>query len=122
MARETQSWPTTTIRGNAACPHPNRTSAREGRLRSNPPWPPREASQLPRPQTRRWREIFRALTGDRAVPDYSDLRPARRAKNPTLTAAADHLGVWPARISELELGRRPNDELATRDRAWLAAA
>ena len=56
------------------------------------------------------------------APDYSDLRPARHAKNLTLTAAAQHLGVWPARIGELELGRRPNDDLATRYRAWLAAA
>ena len=68
------------------------------------------------------REVFNALTGHCAVPDYSDLRPARRAKNLTLTAAATHLGVWPARIGELELGRRPNDELATRYRAWLEAA
>jgi len=54
-------------------------------------------------------------------PDYH-LRPALRAKNITLTAAGAHLGVWPARIGELELGRRPNDELATRYRAWLNAA
>ena len=68
------------------------------------------------------REVFNALTGRYAVPSYSDLRPARRAKNLTLTAAANHLGVWPARIGELELGRRPNDELAARYRAWLQAA
>lgn len=68
------------------------------------------------------REVFHALAGHCAVPDYSDLRPSRRAKNLTLTAAAQHLGVWPARIGELELGRRPNDELATRYRAWLNAA
>jgi transposase len=68
------------------------------------------------------REVFNALTGRCSVPDYSDLRPARRAKNLTLTAAANHLGVWPARIGELELGRRPNDELADRYRAWLQAA
>lgn len=68
------------------------------------------------------REVFQALAGHCAVPDYSDLRPARRAKNLTLTAAAQHLGVWPARIGELELGRRPNNELATRYRAWLDAA
>ncbi|MGL4176116.1 MAG: IS110 family transposase [Dermatophilaceae bacterium] len=68
------------------------------------------------------REIFRALTGHCTVPDYSDLRPARRAKNLTLTAAAQHLGVWPARIGELELGRRPNNDLADRYRAWLTAA
>ncbi|MDC5699376.1 IS110 family transposase [Intrasporangium calvum] len=68
------------------------------------------------------REIFHALAGHATAPDYSDLRPARRAKNLTLTAAAEHLGVWPARIGELELGRRPNEELATRYRAWLNAA
>ncbi len=68
------------------------------------------------------REIFQALAGHCAVPDYSDLRPARRAKNLTQTAAATHLGVWPARIGELELGRRPTEELAARHRAWLTAA
>lgn len=68
------------------------------------------------------REIFQALAGHCAVPDYSDLRPAHRAKNLTLTAAATHLGVWPARIGELELGRRPNEELAARYRAWLTPA
>ncbi|GAA4186655.1 IS110 family transposase [Gryllotalpicola kribbensis] len=68
------------------------------------------------------REIFQALTGHCVVPDYSDLRPARRAKNLTLTAAAQHLGVWPSRIGELELGRRPNDDLAHRYREWLTAA
>lgn len=68
------------------------------------------------------REVFQALTGHCTVPDYSDLRPARRAKNLTLTTAAEHLAVWPARIGELELGRRPNDDLAQRYRRWLKAA
>lgn len=68
------------------------------------------------------RQVFQALTGQCVVPDYSDLRPARRAKNLTLTAAARHLGVWPARIGELELGQRPNDDLAHRYRQWLQAA
>ena len=68
------------------------------------------------------RQVFQALAGHCTVPDYSDLRPARRAKNLTLTAAAEHLGVWPARIGELELGRRPSDELAHRYREWLNAA
>lgn len=67
------------------------------------------------------REIFQALAGHCVVPDYSDLRPARRAKNLTLTAAAQHLRVWPSRIGELELGRRPNDDLAHRYREWLTA-
>lgn len=68
------------------------------------------------------RQIFQALIGHCAVPDYSDLRPARRAKSLTLTAAAEHLGVWPVRIGELELGRRPNQDLADRYRQWLNAA
>lgn len=68
------------------------------------------------------REIYQALTGNCTVPDYSDLRPRRTAKNITLTKAATALGTWPIRISELELGRRRNDELATRYRQWLLAA
>lgn len=68
------------------------------------------------------REIFQALVGNCAVPDYSDLRPARRAKNITITNAAAAMGVWPARVGELELGRRRNDELAQRYREWLTAA
>lgn len=68
------------------------------------------------------REVFQALLGNCVVPDYSDLRPTRTAKNLTLTAAAEHLGVWPAHVGELELGRRPNHDLARRYREWLTAA
>lgn len=68
------------------------------------------------------REIFQALTGNCTVPDYTDLRPARRAKNITVTAAAAHLNVHPALISHLELGNRRNDALAADYRAWLSAA
>jgi transposase len=50
------------------------------------------------------REVFAALVGRCAGPDYTDLRPARRAKNITLTAVATALNVWPARVGELELG------------------
>lgn len=74
------------------------------------------------PQTCRRTRDLQALIGHCVVPDYSDLRPARRAKNLTLTAAAEHLGVWPSRIGELELGRRPNDDLAHCYREWLTAA
>ena len=45
------------------------------------------------------REVFRALTSRCEVPDYSDLRPARHAKNLTLSAAATHLGVCGPRRS-----------------------
>jgi hypothetical protein len=67
------------------------------------------------------REILQALTGNYTVPDYSDLRPARRAKTLTL-AAAQHLGVWPSRIGEPELGHRPNDDLTHRYLEWFIAA
>jgi len=39
-----------------------------------------------------------------------------------LTTAANHLGVWPTTISELERGIRRNDDLATTYREWLTAA
>lgn len=68
------------------------------------------------------REIHRALTGRCAVPNYTDLRPARRAKNLTFTTAATHLNVWPTTISQLELGKRRDDNLATAYRNWLTAA
>ncbi|WP_139142754.1 XRE family transcriptional regulator [Humibacillus sp. DSM 29435] len=54
--------------------------------------------------------------------DYTDLRPARRAKNITLTTVAAALHVWPARVGELELGRRRDVDFADRYRAWLTAA
>lgn len=68
------------------------------------------------------RQVFKALTGDCAVPNYTDLRPARRAKNLTLTAAAEACSTWPARLSEIELGKKRNDDLADRYREWLQAA
>jgi len=68
------------------------------------------------------REVFSALAGHCAMPDYTDLRPARRAKNITLTAVATALNVWPARVGKLELGRRRDDDFANRYRAWLNAA
>jgi transposase len=68
------------------------------------------------------REVFAALTGHCEVPQYGDLRPTRRAKNITQTTVAPALGVWPARVGELELGRRRDDDFADRYRAWLNAA
>lgn len=52
----------------------------------------------------------------------SCLRPLRQSKNLTLTAAAQHLGVWPATISTLERGIRRDDDLAHAYRNWLQAA
>jgi len=68
------------------------------------------------------REVYRALTGRCAVPDYTDLRPARQGKNITLTTVAGALDVWPSRVSDIELGRRRDDAFAERYRAWLDAA
>ena len=68
------------------------------------------------------REVFRHLTTPVAIPGIDDLRPLRQAKNITLTAAANQLGVWPSTISELERGIRRNDDLAQAYRDWLAAA
>ena len=59
---------------------------------------------------------------DITVPAIDDLRPMRQAKNITLTSAAQHFGVWPARISTLERGTRRDDDLANAYRAWLTAA
>lgn len=68
------------------------------------------------------REVFKALTGHCEIPNYTDLRSARQAKNLTLTNAARACQTWPARISEIELGKRRNDDLADRYREWLTAA
>lgn len=68
------------------------------------------------------REMFRCLTTTVAVPGIADLRPLRQSKNLTLTAAAQHLGVWPATISTLERGIRRDDDLTHAYRNWLQAA
>ena len=68
------------------------------------------------------REVFRALTGHCDIPNYTDLRPTRQAKNLTLTTVAQHFNVWPAHISEIELGKRRDDTLAQNYREWLNAA
>lgn len=68
------------------------------------------------------REIHRALVGRCDVPSYQDLRPARQAKNITLTQVAEHFAVWPMHISTIERGTRRDDTLAQNYRKWLAAA
>ncbi|NNG37116.1 IS110 family transposase [Nakamurella aerolata] len=68
------------------------------------------------------REIHRHLTQATPVPAYDDLRPARQAKNITLTAAANHFGVWPIVISRIERGLQRHDQLADQYRDWLAVA
>lgn len=68
------------------------------------------------------REIYRLLTQPVTVPDYSDLRPARQAKNITLTAVAQQFGLWPTTISRLERGHQRDDTLAQHYRDWLLIA
>lgn len=68
------------------------------------------------------REIFKLLTRQIAVPDYADLRPARQAKNITVTAAANHFGVWPTVISRIERGLQRDDSFAETYRHWLQIA
>lgn len=65
------------------------------------------------------REMFKHLTAPCPIDDYSDLRPARQARNITLTAAANHFGLWPTQISRLERGLTRNDTLAASYRKWL---
>lgn len=68
------------------------------------------------------REVFRLLTTPVQVPEIADLRPTRQTKNITLTAAANHFGVWPAVISNIERGLRRDDAFADAYRQWLTAA
>ncbi|MFD3553432.1 IS110 family transposase [Streptomyces goshikiensis] len=68
------------------------------------------------------REMFRCLTTTVTVPGIADPRPLRQAKNITLTAVAQHFGVWPTTISRLERGLSRDDELAHAYRDWIQTA
>ncbi|WP_329324820.1 IS110 family transposase [Streptomyces luteogriseus] len=68
------------------------------------------------------REMFRCLTTTVTTPGIADLRPQRQAKNITLTAVAQHFGLWPTTISRLERGLSRDDDLAHAYRDWLQAA
>jgi transposase len=68
------------------------------------------------------REIFRLLTQAYPVDDYTDLRPARQAKNITLAVVAHHFDVPIITVSRIERGQQRNDDLATNYRRWLTAA
>lgn len=68
------------------------------------------------------REMFRCLTTTVTVPGIADLRPQRQAKNITLTAVAQHFGVWPTTISRLERGLSRDDDLARAYRDWIQTA
>jgi transposase len=49
-------------------------------------------------------EVLALLTNPPAVPDVSDLRPARQARGLSLQTVADHFGIWPMHISTVERG------------------
>lgn len=65
------------------------------------------------------REIYRLITAPPAVPAGPELRIARTAAGISLAVAAEALGTWPTRISQLERGLTHNTELATRYQLWL---
>ncbi len=65
------------------------------------------------------REIFRLLTNPASVPVGAELRTARLNASITLAVAAEALGTWPIRLSELERGVAHDAELAHRYQLWL---
>ena len=65
------------------------------------------------------REIYRLLTNPPPTPNCARLRTRRQDARITVTQAAQAIGTRPARISELELGRNHNHQLATRYQTWL---
>lgn len=67
-------------------------------------------------------ELFTLITNPPTVPDITDLRPTRLARGLSLQTVADHFGVWPMHISTIERGKRRDDDLANRYRAFLTVA
>ena len=65
------------------------------------------------------REMFRLLTNPATVPLRADLRATRLHSGRTLAVAAEALGTWPIRLSEIERGLAHNAELARRYELWL---
>ena len=65
------------------------------------------------------REIYRLLTNPPPTPNCARLRTQRQDAGITVTQAAQAIGTRPARISEIELGRNHNHQLATRYQTWL---
>lgn len=65
------------------------------------------------------RELYRALTHPDTVPHGPSLRTTRLPAGITLTTAAEHLGTWPTRLSQLERGLKHDADLATRYECWL---
>ena len=57
------------------------------------------------------REAFHLLVRPEQVPQTTDLRMLRLERGLTLVQVAMNIGAEPARLSELERGKRPNAEL-----------
>ena len=70
------------------------------------------------------REIYRVLTRPHTnqAPPTPTLRTLREDRGLTLTDAANALETWPARISDIETGRRPLPALQQRHETWLKAS
>jgi transposase len=68
------------------------------------------------------REMFRLLTKPPAVPLGSELRQARANARLTLADAAEALGTWPIRLSELERALVHDADLARRYQLWLCGS
>lgn len=68
------------------------------------------------------REAFHLIVHPQPVPVTADLRALRHERGATILEVAMSIGTDPARISELERGKRPNAELTRTYRAWLNAA
>ena len=67
------------------------------------------------------REAFHLIVHPKPAPKTEDLRALRHRRGVTLAQAGINLGAEPARLSELERGKRPNADLAIAYRAWLTA-
>lgn len=67
-------------------------------------------------------EVYTHLTRPVPVPQIDDLRPLRKQKRLTLEVVAQHFGVWPAKISTLERGKRRDDDFAETYREFLLEA
>lgn len=72
------------------------------------------------------REVYTALTCAQAAPvvevDGNDLARERKARGITMVTAAEALGTYPARISDIEKNKRPLIALTDQYRNWLTAA
>src|SRR5699024_12624315 len=70
------------------------------------------------------REIYRVMTrppNQESIP-ATNLAAPPNSRGLTLTHVAQALGTWPARISDIEKGKRPLPDLTERYKNWLLAA